>query len=171
MNAQTRRQTQEQAQKKTQPLVKAPTEIKAYFERLIKTSEQLIKLLNMENEMIRNREVERLTALQDEKNRLARSYEQLMRTLKQQPELISGANEAQYEQLTQLAQSFREAATENLRVLKAEHEVGSKVLSAIRQAVTKEMNDVPVYSSGPQRSPRAARRQQQPVSISIDQSL
>ncbi len=140
-----------------------------YFDQLIGVSEKLIDILSVESNLIREREIENLHNLQEEKTRLSFEYEKQVSVLGEQPELIDYANPTQKERLKSLAIDFEEAAKENLKVLKAAHESGNRVLIAIKNAALEMQSNGKGYTQNGASTNTAQTSQN--VSVSINEKL
>jgi len=140
-----------------------------YLDNLIKTTDSLIGVLETETACVKARESDKIRSIYSEKIRLSYLYEEHMKVLAESPDLIKAASPEQKEKLEELAYAFEEAARENLKMLKAAHETGQKVLDVIRKAVEESQENVHGYAgNGAGTCSKADGRN---LALSLDESL
>ena len=138
---------------------------------LIVVAGRLITLVTEETRQLESYHTDEIGALQDEKARLTRLYAGLVRDLKRDPELLSAADKAVREELSDVLQRFSAAADANASALEMARAANERVMHAIIEAASAQQNAVAGYSrTGTAATPTRAQTAR-PLSISVNQRL
>ena len=142
-----------------------------HFDTLMISASRLIVLMNHEVELLRTMRVGEIAALQTEKQELTISYEDALRMLSAEPELLEAMEPAMRSELTDLAQRFDAAVSENTRALNAVKASHDQLLQAIVDSISENRAKQRAYTAqGALDNPRKGR-DAPALSISLDQQL
>jgi hypothetical protein len=138
---------------------------------LIVVAGRLITLVTEETRQLEAYRTNEIGALQDEKGRLTRLYAGLVRDLKRDPELLSAANKAVREELTDVLQRFSAATEANANALEMARAANERVMRAIIDAASAQQNAVAGYSRAGTAATPSRAQATRPLSISVNQRL
>ena len=138
---------------------------------LIVVAGRLITLVTEETRQLESYRTDQIGALQDEKGRLTRLYAGLVRDLRRDPDLLTAADKAVRDELSDVLQRFEAAAEANAAALEMARAANERVMRAIIEAASAQQNAVTGYSrSGGAATPSRAQTTR-PLSISVNQRL
>jgi hypothetical protein len=138
---------------------------------LIVVAGRLITLVTEETRQLQAYQTDEIGALQDDKARLTRLYAGLVRDLKRDPELLSAADRAVREELSDVLQRFNAAAEANAEALNMARAANERVMRAIIDAASAQQNAVAGYSRAGTAAAPSRMQATRPLSISVNQRL
>jgi hypothetical protein len=138
---------------------------------LIVVAGRLITLVTEETRRLEAYKTDEIASLHDEKARLTRLYAGLVRDLKRDPELLSAADKAVREELTDVLHRFGAAADANAKALELAREANERVMRAIVEAASAQQNAVAGYSRAGVAATPSRTQVSRPLSISVNQRL
>lgn len=116
------------------------------FERvamLMSLMRELGELMRAETGLVRSMQLDRLSALQDEKATLAESYERAVRQIRSDPALVGALDPAGRRELETAMRGFQEIARDNGHRLRAAREIVEGVMQCLGRSLS-----VPVSGYG-----------------------
>ena len=108
--------------------------------------EELTRILEEETAALAVKDMDRMRALQGDKQRLGRGYEQLYALLGRQDQAAVRAT-PDFERLGAAAPRFAEAVKENLRRIGAARSLNERILGAVRNAIVRAQAPTTVYGA------------------------
>ncbi|MFT5438169.1 MAG: hypothetical protein ACI9MJ_000027 [Alphaproteobacteria bacterium] len=141
------------------------------IETLIVVTSRLIGVMNSEVEMLRAMRVGDIDSLQREKHDLTILYEERVRALAAQPQALEAIEPALRGELSELAQRFDTALSENARALLAVRESHDRLLKAIVDAVASNRARERGYTPGGGLDRPGHRGGADTLSLSLDRRL
>jgi hypothetical protein len=138
---------------------------------LIVVAGRLITLVTEETRRLEAYQTDDIAALHHEKARLTRLYAGLVRDLKRDPELLSAADKAVREELSDVLHRFEAAADANAKALQLAREANERVMRAIVEAANAQQNAVAGYSRAGTAATPSRQQASRPLSISVNQRL
>ncbi|WP_372027129.1 hypothetical protein P7L70_14660 [Tistrella mobilis] len=108
--------------------------------------EELTRVLEEETAALAIKDMDRMRALQGDKQRLGRGYEQLYALLGRQDQAVVRAT-PDFERLGAIAPRFAEAVKENLRRIGAARSLNERILGAVRSAIVRAQAPTTVYGA------------------------
>lgn len=137
--------------------------------QILALTEQLSALLEMENEFLKQRQINKLTTKEAEKSKLSKLYALEMRAIAARPELLAGITNEQRTSLKTAATSFRALTADHARRLAHAKAVTEGLVKAIGDEVAKSHQPSKGYS--PAGHQQITGRYSRPAALSLDQSI
>lgn len=139
--------------------------------QLIQASDRLVEIMERENEALQKRHYNLFVELQERKNGLTASYEHLIEMFKHEFGKADDLTPSLRDEMKQASERFEITAMENLKLIKSARDAGTKILDAIRQAVSMKKSETNVYNASGMSHTRGYGRQSNATSISFNESL
>jgi hypothetical protein len=143
-----------------------------FIDFLADLNRQLIDIVSLENDMLRQNNFKALPPVQVEKNRISAAYETQIKILGDNPMLAQNWDPSRKEHLRTLAVAFDKVARENVILLQAARHVNMRVLEAIRDAAIEQKKEHQGYGNlayGP--GLKTGKTRDQALSVTLDQRL
>jgi len=143
----------------------APVSFDISIPDVITITARLAQILAEEVDLLQQMKIQKISALQDEKQRLTRALDIQKKLIARNPQALAHARAEDMEDLRAVTQIFNEILTHNHRQLRIARDVNQKLVEAICEVVTENTRH-PQYDTKGNQSAQEDKK----LSITLDQT-